>query len=94
MAGCDCGWSDLSAGDSGYAFLSLGDGDTLGKWKYKSKNGKAKLKIKGMGMTTPLANYLEDGCLVGLKDASSYITLDGPRKLEPLKKKKTGEVKK
>ena len=86
--------SELSASDSGYAILSSGDDDTHGKWKYKSKNGKAKLIVKDMGMTIPLANYLENGCLIGLKDASNNETVDGPHKLDPLKKKKTGEVKK
>ena len=86
--------SELSASDSGYAILSSGDDDTHSKWKYKSKNGKAKLIVANMGMTIPLANYLEDGCLIGLKDASNNETVDGPRKLESLIKKKTGEVKK
>ncbi|RLD10845.1 MAG: hypothetical protein DRI44_05000 [Chlamydiae bacterium] len=86
--------SELSTSDSGYVILTSSDDGAHGKWKYKSKNGKAKLKVKGMGMTVPLANYLEDGCLIGLKDASNNETVDGPHALEPLKKKKTGEVKK
>ncbi|MCK5853157.1 hypothetical protein KAH27_09045, partial [bacterium] len=86
--------SELSASDSGYAILSSGDDDTHSKWKYKSKNGKAKLIVENMGMTIPLANYLENGCLIGLKDASNNETVDGPHKLGPLIKKKTGEVKK
>ena len=92
-ANAAAGNSNLSESDSGFAFVSQGEPETEGKWKYKSKNGKAKLKVKNMGMDTPLANYLEDGCLVGLKNASNYETVDGPHKLEPLKKK-TGEVKK
>ncbi len=92
-ANAAAGSSNLSESDSGFAFVSQGEPETEGKWKYKSKNGKAKLKVKGMGMETPLANYLEDGCLIGLKDASNYETVDGPHELEPLKKK-TGEIKK
>jgi len=84
--------SDFSDYNSGYAML-FSDNTTQGTWKYKSKNNKAKLKVKNLGLNIPLANYLEDGCLVGLKDASNNKTVDGPRKLEPLKKK-NGEVKK
>jgi len=91
-ATAEIGDSDLSGSDSGYAFISQGKPETKGKWKYKSKNGKAKLSAKGLGMDTPLGNYLEDGCLVGLKDASTYETVDGPRELKP-KKKKNGDIK-
>ena len=91
-ATADVGNSDLSERDPGFAFVSQDEAGTEGKWKYKSKNGKAKLIIKDMGMETPLANYLEDGCLIGLKDSSNNETVDGPRILEP-KKKKNGDVK-
>ena len=91
-ATANAGNSDLSESDSGFAFVSQDEPGTKGKWKYKSKNGKAKLIIKDMGMTIPLANYLEDGCLIGLKNASNNETVDGPRALES-KKKKNGDVK-
>jgi len=84
--------SKFSKSDSGFAFMQKGKPDVKGKWKYKSKNGKAKLSVKGLGIRNPLANYFEDGCLIGLKDASNYETVDGPRKLEP-KKKKNGDIK-
>jgi len=92
IATADVGNSEFSENDSGFAF-ALQDKPTVnGKWKYKSKNGKAKLNIKGLGLETPLGNYLEDGCLVGLKNASNYETVDGPRELEP-KKKKNDDIK-
>jgi len=86
------GESVLSDSDSGYALVTGNETKSLKKWKYKSKNGKSKLNINGLGMIAPLANYLEDGCLVGLKDASNYETVDGPRELQA-KKKKNGNVK-
>ena len=88
-AACNSGLSDC---DFGYAILTEDD-NTPGTWKYKSKNGKAKLKVKNLGLNIPLANYLEDGCLIGLKDASNNEIVDGPHELTPLKKK-NGEVKK
>ena len=91
-AGSSNGWSELSENDSGYALASQNKPTVNGKWKYKSKNGKAKLLVKGIGLDLSLENYLEDGCLVGLKDAANYETVDGPRKLEP-KKKKNGDIK-
>ena len=91
-ATAEIGDSDLSDSDSGFAFASQGEPETQGKWKYKSKNGKAKLKVKGIGLDMPLSNYLEDGCLVGLKDASTDKTVDGPRALTP-EKKKNGDIK-
>jgi len=88
----EVGDSEFSNSDSGFAFISQDKPIVNGKWKYKSKNGKAKLNIKGLDMETPLANYLEAGYLVGLKDATTYKTVDGPRELKP-KPKKNGDIK-
>ena len=86
-ATADVGDSEMSDSDSGFVLVSQSKQETQGKWKYKSKNGKTKLSIKGIGLDMDLASYLENGCLVGLKDATNYETLDGPRKLAPKKKK-------
>jgi len=40
-----------------------------------STKWKSKLIVKGTGMAIPLGDYLKEGCLIGLKDASTLEIL-------------------